>query len=128
MTDKSKILIVDNYVETSAELANGIISLGDEPVILNNKIVMKGGVKSKGIKQIGSNAFVANNKIEGSGEWAIQALTFKVLKGNGNTFAWNDTNNFKAFASDYLCVGDNNTMLGATKKVVDKGKGNMVLK
>ena len=124
----SKILIIDNYLETSAELANGIISLGDDPVILNNKIVMKGGAKSKGIKQIGSNAYVARNKIEGSGEWAMQALTFKVLKGNRNTFAWNDTDNFKAFASDYLFVGNNNTMLGATSKVVDKGKGNMVLK
>ena len=124
----SKILILDNYVETSAELANGIISLGDEPVILNNKIVMKGGAKSKGIKQIGSNAYIANNKIEGSGEWAMQALTYKVLKGNGNTFAWNDTDNFKAFGSDYLCVGNNNTILGETSKVVDKGKGNTVLK
>ncbi len=89
---------------------------------------MKGGAKSKGITQIGSNAYVAGNKIEGSGEWAMQALTFKVLKGNRNTFAWNDTDNFKAFASDYLCVGNNNTILGATSKVVDKGKGNMVLK
>jgi hypothetical protein len=48
--------------------------------------------------------------------------------GNGNTIAWNDTDNFKASASDYLCVGNNNPMLGATTKVVDKGKGNMVLK
>ena len=124
----SKILILDNYVETSAEFANGIISLGNDPVILNNQIVMKGGAKSKGIKQIGSNAYIANNKIEGSGEWAMQALTYKILKGNGNTFAWNDTENFKAFSSDYLCVGNNNTMLGKTSKVVDKGKGNMVLK
>lgn len=60
----SKILIMNNYVETSSELASGIVLLGHGTLVLGNKIVMKGGSKSMGIAEFGSNSFVARNKIE----------------------------------------------------------------
>jgi hypothetical protein len=124
----SKTVIMNNYIETSGELASGIISLGDGTVVLENKIVMGGGSKSKGISLLGSNGFVARNKIEGSGAWAMRAVAWKELKGSDNTFAWNDINEFKASAADFLSLGNNNTVVGAKWKVDDKGKGNMMLK
>ena len=124
----SKTVIMNNYIETSGELASGIVSLGDGIVVLENKIVMGGGSKSKGITLLGSNGFVARNKIEGSGAWAMRTVTWKVLKGSENTFAWNDINEFKASAADFLSLGNNNTVVGAKWKVDDKGKGNMMLK
>jgi len=56
------------------------------------KSFISGGSKSSGIIQIGSNGFIARNKIDGSGAIAMQALTFGGIKTNGNTFAWNDIN------------------------------------
>ena len=123
----SKIVIMDNYIESSGELARAIVSIGDGTVILGNRILIKGGSKSKGIIQLGSNGFVARNKIEGSGACAMQVIPVKVLKGSGNTFAWNDVKEFKASSMDFLCVGNNNTLVGTSCKVVDKGKGNIML-
>jgi hypothetical protein len=60
----SKILIMNNYVETNSELASGIVLLGEGTLVLGNKIVMKGGSKSRGIARYGPNSFVARNKIE----------------------------------------------------------------
>jgi hypothetical protein len=70
----SKSFIMNNYIETSAEHASGIISLGDGNVVLDNKIVMAGGSESKGITLLGSNGFLARNKIEGSGAWAMRTV------------------------------------------------------
>jgi len=54
-------------------------------------------------------------------------LTYKELKGSGNTFAWNDVREFKAAAADILCVGNKNTIVGASCKLDDKGKSNKML-
>lgn len=125
-TRNSKIIIMNNYVETSGELASGIISLGNETVVLGNRIVMKGGSKSKGITQVGSNGFIAKNKFEGSAAWAMRALPLRVLKGSGNTFAWNNVKEFKASSADFLCLGNNNVLVGTKYKVVDRGQGNRI--
>jgi hypothetical protein len=122
----SKVIIMNNSIETSGDLASGIISLGDGPVILDNKIVMRGGSKSKGITQLGCNGFIAKNKIEGSGAWAMRTLPYKALKGSCNTFTWNDVKQFKASSTDFLCLGNNNILVGTKCKVVDKGKGNRI--
>lgn len=122
----SKVIIMNNSIETSGDLASGIISLGDGPVILGNKISMKGGSKSKGITQLGCNGFIAKNTIEGSGAWAMRTLPYKALKGSGNAFTWNDIKQFKASSTDFLCLGSNNILVGTKCKVVDKGKGNRI--
>jgi hypothetical protein len=101
--------------------------MSDGTLILENRIELNGGPKTKGITQLGSNGFVARNKIDGSGKWAVSALQWKEFKGSGNTFAWNDIRGFKASNADFLCSGNQNTFIGAECKVVDKGKDNKIL-
>ena len=88
---------------------------------------MKGGSHSVAIAQLASNGFVAMNKITGSGPIAFRAESWRGIKSNGNTFAWNDVREFKASAADFLCGGNKNTIIGAKCKVVDKGKENRIL-
>ena len=118
---------MNNYIETSGELASGIISLGDGTVALENKIIMGGGSQSKGITLLGSNGFAARNMIEGSGAWAMRTIQWKELKGSDNTFAWNDISKFKASSADFMCLGNDNTFIGAKCNVFDKGKNNTIL-
>jgi hypothetical protein len=123
----SKITVIRNFVQTNGETSGGIISLGDGIAILGNRVQVKRGSKSAGIIHIGSNGFIARNKIDGSGAFAMQAVPWKDIKTNGNTFAWNDVKEFKAAATDFLCVGNKNTLVGTSCKIDDKGKGNMML-
>jgi hypothetical protein len=126
-TRNSKITVIRNFVQTNGETSLGIVSLADGTAILGNRVELKGGSKSSGITQIGSNAFIARNKIDGTGALALQALAWKDIKANGNTFAWNDVSEFKASAADFLCIGNKNTLVGTSCKADDKGKGNMML-
>jgi hypothetical protein len=126
-TKNSKITIASNFVQANGELSTGISSMSDGTLILENRIELNGGPKTKGITQLGSNGFVARNKIDGSGKWAVSALQWKEFKGSGNTFAWNDIRGFKASNADFLCSGNQNTFIGAECKVVDKGKDNKIL-
>jgi hypothetical protein len=123
----SKITVIRNFVQTNGETSRGIVSMADGTAILGNRVELKGGSKSTGISQLGSNAFIARNKIDGTGAFALRAVPFKEFKGSGNTFAWNDVREFKASAGDFLAVGNKNTLIGAKCKVVDKGKGNKML-
>ena len=77
--------------------------MADGTAILGNRVELKGGSKSTGISQLGSNAFIARNKIDGTGAFALGAVQFKEFKGSGNTFAWNDVRGFKASNTDFLC-------------------------
>ena len=124
----SKITVIRNFVQVNGETSRGIASISNGAAILGNRVEVKGGSKSSGITQVGGNAFIARNKIDGSGAWALRALPYKEgLKGSGNTFAWNDVKEFKAYQADFLCVGNKNTLVGTSCKVADKGKGNMML-
>ncbi len=123
----SKITVIRNFVQTNGETSGGIISLGDGIAILGNRVQVKRGAKSAGVIHIGSNGFIARNKIDGSGAFAMQAVPWRDIKTNGNTFAWNDVKEFKAAAADFLCVGNKNTLVGTSCKIDDKGKGNVML-
>jgi hypothetical protein len=123
----SKITIIRNFVQANGETSRGIVSLTNGAAILGNRVEIKGGSKSSGITQFGSNAFIARNKIDGTGAFALRAVAYKDLKASGNTFAWNDIREFKASAGDFLTVGNKNTLIGAKYKVIDKGKGNRML-
>ena len=125
-TRNSKITVLRNYVQTNGETSGGIISLADGTAILGNRVEVRGGSDSKGITQLGSNAFIARNKLDGFGAWALRAVPWKDIKSNGNTFAWNDVREFKASAGDFLCVGNKNTFVGAKCKVVEKGEANQM--
>jgi len=123
----SKITVIRNFVQTNGNTSVGIACLADGAVILGNRVEVKGGSQSKGIAQLGSNSFVARNKIDGSGAWALQAAQWKDLKGSQNTFAWNDLSEFKASSGDFLCTGNKNTYIGSECKAVDQGQANMML-
>ena len=123
----SKITVIRNFVQANGESSLGIASLADGTSILGNRVEVKGGSKASGITQLGSNAFIARNKVDGAGAFALRAIPWKDIKSNGNTFAWNDVREFKASAGDFLAVGNQNTLIGAKCKVVDKGKGNKML-
>ena len=123
----SKITVIRNFVQTNGDTSRGIFSLADGTAILGNRVQVKGGSKSSGIGQVGSNGFIARNKIDGTGAFALRAIPYKEFKANGNTFAWNDVSEFKASAVDFLCVGNKNTIVGTSCKIEDKGKGNIIL-
>jgi hypothetical protein len=123
----SKITIIRNYVKTNGDSSMGICCLADGAAILGNKVEVGGGSSSSGISQVGSNGFIARNKITGTGAFALRAVGYNDIKSNGNTFAWNDVGEFKASSAHFLCLGDKNTLIGAECKVVDKGKENRVL-
>jgi hypothetical protein len=123
----SKITVIRNFVQTNGETSGGIISLGDGISILGNRVEVKRGSKSTGLIHIGSNGFIARNKIDGSGAFAMQAIPLRDIKTNGNTFAWNDVKEFKAAAAGFFCAGNKNTLVGTNCKVDDKGKGNILL-
>ena len=126
-TRNSKITVIKNYVQTNGDTSAGIITLGDGIAVLDNRIEVKGGSKSSGIAQIGSNSFIARNKIDGYGAFAMRSVPYKNVKSSGNTFAWNDVKDFKPTAADFFCLGNKNTLIGASCKVVDKGKENKMM-
>jgi hypothetical protein len=123
----SKITVVRNYVQTNGDTSGGIISLSDVIAIMGNRVEVKGGSKSSGILQIGSNGFIAKNKIDGSGAFALRAIPHEDVKTNGNTFAWNDLKDFNPSSADFQCIGNKNILIGAKCKVDDKGKWNKIL-
>lgn len=127
ITKNSKITVIRNFVQTNGESSLGIASLTNGTGILGNRVQIKGGSESRGIVQVGSFAFIVNNKVDGNGAWGIMASTFKEINSKSNTFAWNDLKDFKATAGDVLCMGENNALIGQKCKFVDKGSNNMVL-
>ena len=129
MSDKNFFTgtVIRNYVQANGETSIGIASLADGTAILGNRVEVGGGSKAGGIGQLGSNGFIARNKIDGAGAHALRAIQWKEYKSNGNTFAWNDVSEFKAAAADILCVGNKNTFVGASCKLDDKGKANKML-
>ncbi len=40
---------------------------------------------------------------------------------------WNDVSEFKTFAGDFLCPGNKITFIGTSCKMVNTGKGNLML-
>ena len=123
----SKITVIENFVQTNGDTSGGIISLGDGIALLENRVEVRGGSKSYGIAYTGSNGFIARNKIDGSGASALRATPLREIETIGNTFAWNDISEFKSSAADFICLGDKNTYVGPSCKVIDKGRGNIIL-
>ncbi|UCH08689.1 MAG: hypothetical protein JSV55_06925, partial [Deltaproteobacteria bacterium] len=122
-----RIIVVGNHVETRGETSQGILLLSDGVVLMSNDIILNGGPQAKGILAIGSNGLIAHNKITGSGLCSMIAMPGQVFEGCGNSFVDNDTSAFKASMAHVLLQGDNNLLVGACGKVVDKGEGNKTL-
>lgn len=124
---RSKITVIKNYVQTNGDTSGGIISLADGTAVLSNRVEVMTGIQSMGILQIGSHAFIARNKINGSGSMALSAFNWGGVQSNGNTFAWNDVSEFEAASADFLCLGNQNVMIGPSCRTIDQGRGNMML-
>jgi hypothetical protein len=122
-----KFIVVGNHIETRGETSGGVWLLSDGVVLMSNDIVLNGGPQAKGILAYGSNGLIAHNKIAGSGVCSMMAVPGKVLLGCGNSFVDNDTSAFKASMAHVLLQGNNNLLVGACGKVVDKGEGNRTL-
>jgi hypothetical protein len=122
-----KFIVVGNHIETRGETSGGVWLLSDGVVLMSNDIILNGGPQAKGILAYGSNGLIAHNKIAGSGLCSMMALPGKVLLGCGNSFVDNNTSNFKASMAHVLLQGNNNLLVGACGKVVDKGEGNRAL-
>ena len=104
----SKIIIMNNYIETSGELSSGVIGLADGMTIVNNEIVLSGS-QSRAILQFGSGGLIAGNILKGTGAYAFMALPYEnELKGNGNTFLRNDIQLFTPLKADFLSEGNDN--------------------
>ncbi len=123
----SKITITKNNIQANGALSSGIISLSDGTIIQENQIELNNGPKTKGITQFGSNGNISNNKIMGTGAWAIGTLSWKSFKGSGNLLERNDFSGFTASNADFYCTGNKNTLIGPESKVVDKGEDNKIL-
>jgi hypothetical protein len=124
-----KTIVVENHIETRGETSGGIWLLSDGGVLMSNDIILNGGPQAKGILVLGSNGLIAHNKIAGPGLCSMMAVPSqsKVLLGCGNCFVDNDTSAFKASMAHVLLQGNNNLLVGACGKVVDKGEGNRTL-
>lgn len=123
----SKITVIRNYVQANGETSLGIASLVDGVAVLGNHVELKGGAKSIGIAHFCSNGFIARNKIDGSGAWALNVAPYKTYKGSGNTVAWNDVREFKPSSGDFFTGGVKNTFIGEKCALVNEGEGNIVL-
>jgi hypothetical protein len=123
----SKIVIMGNYVEVRGDTSVGIAMFSDGAVMRSNEILVGGGSKAKGIMQLGSNGLIADNNIQGSGQCAVFTMAWKTFEGCRNTFVGNNISPFKASMAHVLLQGNNNLLVGACGKVVDKGEGNRAL-
>ena len=85
-----KIVATENQIETRGETSGGISILSDGAVITSNHILLKGGSSSKGIFVCTSDSLIANNKIEGSGGYAIMVRYFQKFMPRRNVITGND--------------------------------------
>jgi hypothetical protein len=120
----SKIAIMGNYVEVRGDTSVGIAMFSDGAIMRSNEILVGGGSKAKGIVQLGSKGLIADNNIQGSGQCAVFTMAWKTFEGCRNTFVGNNISPFKASMAHVLLQGNNNLLVGACGKVVDKGEGN----
>ena len=127
-TRNSKIVVMDNYVEVRGDTSMGIALLSDQAVVACNDIVMGGGSKATGIVQMGSDGLIGNNKITGSGLCALHALPYGALVASRNKFVLNNISQFKASIADVILKGNNNVLLGKSCTVNDQAKGNQILR
>jgi hypothetical protein len=120
----SAILIMGNFVEARGDTSVGIMILSDGAVIRSNDILLGGGSKAVGILQLGFKGLLANNKVHGSGQCALFARPHKIFTASGNTLVANNISACQTSMAHAVLQGNNNMLVGACGKVIDKGTGN----
>jgi len=121
-----KIVIVGNDIETRGPSSLGIVLLADRAVVAQNKIVIRGGPKARAIAQFGSDGFIADNSISGTGLAAVFASPFKQLAGSRNTFLYNQVSGFQPSAANVILKSSHNVVCGDCGKISAPGKDNQI--
>ena len=109
----------------------GIMAMADESLVVNNKIEAEGAA-AVGLAVGGSHCLMAHNKIEGTGNYAINVtpvvLNALKLDASYNFFQGNNYNLFDAALFDlHFALGvDHNIFVGHSGSVSDEGEDNRI--
>jgi len=120
--------ITGNRIEARGDRSTGLLLYADDMVVACNDIILAAGREARGIVQTGSRGFFSNNRVRGQGRYAVYCHPFEALQGAANTFAWTELNDFSAFKNQVYLGGNVNVLIGTPPDLVDKGKGNRVVK
>ncbi len=123
---KTRLIITGNQIETKGETSIGIGVLADGAVIDSNHIILK-GARAKGVFKSTSDATISNNKIEGTGLYAMSLRDFRSLHPRRNVIMHNDYTLFKASEADLFLQGSSNVVLDRKCTVMDQGQANIIL-
>jgi len=130
-TKNSNILIEHNYIEQQAEgLGSAIIVASSDAVTRHNHIFMGGGDGTVGILLRGPHGVIANNRIEGSGEYALSIGPTGPITASENRLHGNNFNHFYpkqgGFDVHFEIDSTNNVLLGGKGTVLDEGTDNAI--
>ena len=123
--------VMRNSIRIKGETSVGIMALADGSLILNNHIVSEGAA-ARGLGIVGSHGIIAHNKIEGTGNYAINvepsANPLLKLEASYNFFQGNNYNHFDAALFDlHFANGANhNVFVGHSGNVSDEGDDNRI--
>jgi hypothetical protein len=96
--------------------------------IAENDVTMSGS-KFAAISLVGrvSNVFVTDNRLSGSGTYAMQIAAAAGQSAEANTISGNDNSEFMSAEADvFLDVGTQGNLLSGTGTVIDLGTGNKI--
>ncbi len=124
----NRISLAGNRIEGRGEASTGMLLYASDMVVTCNDVIMGGGARARGIVQTGSRGFFANNRVRGEARYAIYCHPFEAHKAIANTFAWTDFNDFTGIKGQVLLGGSVNVVVGNVEALVNKGKGNRMVK
>lgn len=123
----NRISLSGNRIEGRGKYSVGMLLYANDIVATCNDIVMGGGSDARGIVQTGSRGFFANNRVRGEASYALYCHPFEALRGETNTFAWTELNDFIGINGHIFLGGNVNVIIGPAPLLNDKGKGNRVV-
>jgi hypothetical protein len=120
-------LILHNSIRARGKTSNGISVLTDGALVRNNHVVIE-GPEARAINVAGSNNYIGQNKIAGSGALGLQLAPRAPSGASGNELDGNDFEQFKAAVADVLLQkgANDNTVMGTSGSVSDLGTGNEI--
>jgi len=124
-TINSNISVEHNYIEQGeANKCFAIFVKSSHASIRHNHILVGGGDEAKGVIIGGPNGQIANNRIEGSGQYALLVTSYenRLFGNNLNHFDPNEI----GFDVGFGIEGNYNTLLGGKGTVEDLGTDNVI--
>jgi hypothetical protein len=122
--------VMHNTVRIKGTTSVGIMGLADGAGVINNHIASEGSA-AQGLFITGDNGYIAHNKIEGRGLYAINVLPSPAksfLDGSYNFFQGNNFNLFDAtqHVLHFAKGADHNVFVGHSGSVWDEGDDNRI--